>query len=55
MAVQSVQSTCHADCADRTVHTGDMAAPTDDMWQLREVTRGRQIWTYGHTTGPIRR
>jgi hypothetical protein len=25
MTVQSVQSTCHADCADRTVHTGAVA------------------------------
>ena len=32
MIVQSVQSTCHADCADRTVRTGDMTAPTDDTW-----------------------
>jgi hypothetical protein len=41
MTVQSVQSTCHADCADRTVHTGDVAAPADDTWQPRMMTHGR--------------
>jgi hypothetical protein len=55
MTVQSVQSTCHADCADRTIHTADVAIPEGDTWQLLKVTSVRQIWTYRQTTGPIRR
>ena len=41
MTVQSVQSTCHADCADRTVHTGDVASLADDTWQPWVMTCGR--------------
>jgi hypothetical protein len=55
MTVQSVQSTWHADCADRTVRTADMEISGGDTWQLQEVTRVRQIWTYGQTAGPIQR
>jgi hypothetical protein len=55
MTVQSVQSTWHADCADRTVHTADVEIPGGDTWQLQEATRVRQIWTYGQTAGPIQR
>jgi hypothetical protein len=40
MTVQSVQSMFHADCADRTIHTGDVAVPADDTWQSQKVTRG---------------
>jgi hypothetical protein len=32
MTVQSVQSTCHVDCADRTVCTADVANPEGDTW-----------------------
>ena len=32
MTVQSVQSTCHVDCADRTVHTIDLENPEGDTW-----------------------
>jgi hypothetical protein len=32
MTVQSVQSTCHADCADRMVRTDDMENPEGDTW-----------------------
>jgi hypothetical protein len=53
MIVQSVQSTWHADCADRTVHTTDVVILEGNMWQVQEATRVRQIWTYGQTAGPI--
>jgi hypothetical protein len=33
MSVQSVQSTCHVDCANCMVRIGDVAAPVDDTWQ----------------------
>jgi hypothetical protein len=55
MTVQSVQSMCHADCADRTIHTTDVAIPEGDTWQLQKVTSVRQIWMYRQTAGPIRR
>jgi hypothetical protein len=55
MTVQSVQSTCHADCADRTVRTADVATPEGNTWQLQEATHVRQIWTYGQPVGPIQR
>jgi hypothetical protein len=57
-----------ADCAVRT--DVDVACPyadveslysdmwqvhTGDMWQPRVMTRVRQIWTFGHTAGPIPR
>jgi hypothetical protein len=53
MTVQSIQSTWHADCVDRTVRTTDVENSGGDMWQLQEVTRVRQIWAYGQTAGPI--
>jgi hypothetical protein len=55
MNVQSVQSTCHADCENHTVRTGDVAVPEGDMWQLQKVTHGRQFWMYGQSAGPIPR
>jgi hypothetical protein len=41
MTVQSIQSMWHADCTDRTVHTGDVVDPEDDTWQPRVTTHGR--------------
>jgi hypothetical protein len=41
MTVQSVQSTCHADCADCMVHTGDVASLADDTWQPWVMTCGK--------------
>jgi hypothetical protein len=32
MIVQSVQSTCHVDCADHTVCTDDVAIPEGNTW-----------------------
>jgi hypothetical protein len=55
MTVQSVQSTWHADCADRTVCIADVAILEGDTWQLQQVTCVRKIWAYGQTVGPIRR
>jgi hypothetical protein len=55
MTVQSVQSTCHADCEDCTVCTTDVAILEGDTWQLQKATRVRQIWTYEQRAGPIRR
>jgi hypothetical protein len=49
MTVQSVQSMCHADCADRTVHTGDVAASGSDTWQV-DLDVQAYSWTYPKVT-----
>jgi hypothetical protein len=53
MTVQSVQSMCHADCADRMVHIADVEISDDDTWHLQEATHVRHFWTYGQPVGPI--